>query len=478
MNLPLSGSPSLGSHCFGADDQRRFAALSGDVNPMHMDPVAARRLITGRPVVHGIHTLLAALERLPADAAGSAGAAPRIDCDFLNPVCVDDAVDFTRPEHDGEGLALRASVHGLECTRIILRGPASALPAPGAAAPGVLEVPAQPIERAPESWVGQVQQLPLPAADFAAAFPRSCALYGERRIAAIGLLSSYVGMVCPGLHSVFSSLVLEPGDAEATALRFQVLKYDPRFRLFVVAFDGCIRGQLKAFQRPPAQVQPAMAELAPRLAADVFAGKRAWVLGGSRGLGELAAKLVATGGGEVVLTHAAGAADAQRVAGEINASGRGGASTCALDLLADDWTARVADLPLPDVVFYFATPRIYRKKAGVFDAALFDEFMTFYARRFEALCMLLEQRAGERTVQVFVPSTVFISERPKGMTEYTMAKAATEVLVADLAKVLRRVRPVCERLPRLPTDQTTSVVPVRQESAVEVLLPLVQRLMN
>ena len=58
---------ALGQRRFGIADQRRFADLSGDCNPMHMDPVAARRLLSGQLVVHGVHTLLAALEMLGPD---------------------------------------------------------------------------------------------------------------------------------------------------------------------------------------------------------------------------------------------------------------------------------------------------------------------------------------------------------------------------------------------------------------------------
>ena len=47
---------------FGWVDQHRFAQLSGDRNPMHVDPVAARRTLFGRPVVHGIHMLLRSLD--------------------------------------------------------------------------------------------------------------------------------------------------------------------------------------------------------------------------------------------------------------------------------------------------------------------------------------------------------------------------------------------------------------------------------
>ena len=75
-------------------------------------------------------------------------------------------------------------------------------------------------------------------------------------------------------------------------------------------------------------------------------------------------------------------------------------------------------------------------------------------------------------VKVFVPSTVFIDERPKGMTEYTMAKAAVEILCADLQRSLRRVRIVVQRLPRLETDQTAALMPVKSASIADTLLPI------
>src|SRR6266436_817664 len=47
---------------FSQDDQLAFAALSGDYNPLHVDPLAARRSMFGEQVVHGVHTLLWALD--------------------------------------------------------------------------------------------------------------------------------------------------------------------------------------------------------------------------------------------------------------------------------------------------------------------------------------------------------------------------------------------------------------------------------
>jgi acyl dehydratase len=54
----------IGAREFTYHDQEWFAAVSGDRNPMHVDAVEARRTIAHFPVVHGIHTLLWALDTL------------------------------------------------------------------------------------------------------------------------------------------------------------------------------------------------------------------------------------------------------------------------------------------------------------------------------------------------------------------------------------------------------------------------------
>ena len=464
----------LGQCIFDEAAQQLFAHLSGDFNPMHMDAMVARRLQTGRPVVHGVHLLLAALERWPAEGLKAAW---RIECEFLNSVSVGERVGFESGLDEGGQPQLLASVNGLPCTRVTFgqaeNTPSTLQPMGDAEAlvPGL-----QPLQREPATWVGHQQRMALPL-PMDASFAHTCRYLGERSVAAIALLSAYVGMVCPGLHSVFSSLVVEPGSEAAGHLRFEVRRFDARFRLFVIAFDGIVRGEIKAFLRVPAQPQPPMRDLLPLLRADEFGGSRSWVIGGSRGLGELVAKLIGAGGGEVILTYATGAADAQRVVDDIRAAGRANATLCSLDLTHADLQRWVLEREPPDAVWYFATPRIYRKKTGLFDATLFDEFLDFYVRRFEALCTALESAPGTRPVRVFYPSTVFIDERPKGMTEYAMAKAAAEVLIADLGRSLRRVQLLARRLPRLATDQTASLFVAGAGANVEVMLPIVRELL-
>ena len=55
---------TLASRTFDEPDQLFFARLSGDFNPIHMDPLTARRTNASATVVHGIHAVLWALDKL------------------------------------------------------------------------------------------------------------------------------------------------------------------------------------------------------------------------------------------------------------------------------------------------------------------------------------------------------------------------------------------------------------------------------
>ena len=88
-----------------ADLGRRYAAVSGDVNPIHLSPLAARALGFRRTIVHGMWTharALAALEgRLPPTY--------RVVVDFTKPILLPGRVGFAaRARDEGCAFAVRA----------------------------------------------------------------------------------------------------------------------------------------------------------------------------------------------------------------------------------------------------------------------------------------------------------------------------------------------------------------------------------
>lgn len=82
----------------GGDVGRRYAAVSGDHNPIHLYPLTARAFGFRRQIAHGMWTLarcVAALEnRLPE--------AVRVDAAFKKPVFLPGTVAFGQDAHDGE----------------------------------------------------------------------------------------------------------------------------------------------------------------------------------------------------------------------------------------------------------------------------------------------------------------------------------------------------------------------------------------
>src|SRR6266513_4132072 len=82
---------AIGSRRFTPQDQLEFAEISGDWNPMHVDPIAARRTIYGGVVVHGIHSLFCALECI-AQIAGEALGLSHLKTEFRREMHLDDVI--------------------------------------------------------------------------------------------------------------------------------------------------------------------------------------------------------------------------------------------------------------------------------------------------------------------------------------------------------------------------------------------------
>ena len=89
----------LAQRVFTFADQERFAAVSGDCNPMHMDALQARRTQAGAPVVHGIHLLLWMLDSLGA-AQPDIACVRSIRAQFNKFVYLDETVEVVLTQQD------------------------------------------------------------------------------------------------------------------------------------------------------------------------------------------------------------------------------------------------------------------------------------------------------------------------------------------------------------------------------------------
>ena len=168
-----------------------------------------------------------------------------------------------------------------------------------------------------------------------------------------------------------------------------------------------IAGRLDAFARPAPPSQPGDGRnIAPRSPETLLRDKDRSSIGGSRGLGEVTAKIVAAGGGRPVITYQESAREAERVAAEIPeaAAMRHPALRCAVA-----GARTIATLGAVDCCYYFATPKIFQRKSALYEPEKLRAFLSFYADGFFDLCSALASR-GTGKIAVFYPSTVAIDE--------------------------------------------------------------------
>ncbi|ROH87090.1 SDR family NAD(P)-dependent oxidoreductase [Pseudomethylobacillus aquaticus] len=440
------------SRSYLTSDQDRFAELSGDFNPLHVDPVHARRLMFGAAAVHGVHNLLWSLEVWAANGEGPV-TLQSVNAAFTKPVAV--------------GTTVRCATRSSEPTRerlqlfigddVVAKVDFTWAPAENghpAAESGAFtkQMPDEHSEYAELSG-----QLPLIMDSSLATemFPNLMRRCSPRQIAALLASTKMVGMHCPGLHSVFSELNIKfTPEAAASGFAYRVTRHDPRFSMLSIELSGEVAGSVTAFVRPKPRDQASFANLSALVSASAFAGQRAVVVGGSRGLGEVVAKLLAAGGAEVMITYHQGATDAAAICDEINQAG-GKAASCAYNvLLASDTPHETLSTWGATHLYYFATPHISTGKRGRFSMPLYEKFSAYYAG---GLSSTLNVLGVKQLKAVYCPSSVFIDTPPDTLLEYSAAKATAEFVCSSLQKQHGMVYQLfMPRLPKMDTDQTAS----------------------
>jgi NADP-dependent 3-hydroxy acid dehydrogenase YdfG len=464
-----------------------FARLSGDFNPLHVDPVAARRLQFGGTVCHGVHLVLKSLDLAVAAGHIEPTRLQGVQVVFQSPALTGQRVDlaFTdqgarwRIQGSREGRVLFSVMLPLGDPIPLQRAPDAPAFEPGAAA---VDRPFDVALAGPGPALAGTLPTGMDPALFASLFP-ALAAAGPAPLMAAELLAStrLVGMECPGLHSVYCELKLvraEPG-SEGAGLRWSVNKADARFKKVRIGVQGQVwAGTLDAIFRDAPVLQASLADLAKQVDAQRFAGQRALVVGGSRGLCEVVAKLLLAGGAEVTLTYASGQAEAAAIQAQAHAAG-GACHTLQLDVTRLPDSAGSAALAAGRFthLYYFATPAIAKGQPLQWSEALFDRFQQFYVRGFMqlGLGLVAAQAAGAGPLRVLVPSSVFIDQPVRGFAEYGAAKAAGEAAAAHLA-LTGKARVLMPRLPRLRTDQNSDPADPEVQDPVPVMLKVLHDL--
>jgi hypothetical protein len=449
-------------------DQIEFAKVSGDHNPMHLDEIFARRTNVGRPSVHGIHIALWMLDWYVGSGASTLPFL-KISARFNRPLFLDEVATIEIREGIGS-VDLLCMSDGAILTQLKLSGPAAITPAAWTPSDALLST--KPAELAIEAIADRRGDLAIPynEDDIARLFPMAIKTYGPAPISHLLALTRIVGMEMPGLHSLFGAFSVEIGSGGSNRLNFSTARVNFKTSHVQIRVESdVLTGSIDAFVRPQAAA-PTYRLVSKDVRHGEFSGRNSLIVGGSRGLGLVSAYILSAGGANVVITYKVGRAEAEEAVAAIRSAG-GKAAAMQLDVGAPAaGFASLAEMDFsPNDLYYFATPHIFERKKALFEPAIFDSFAKCYVTDFATVIDACSALSKE-DLFVFYPSSDALNHPIKELVEYTAAKAAGESFCEMISRFNPRIKIVKNRLPRLPTDQTATLMKIGTADPAQVML--------
>ncbi len=468
----------IGTFQIDQETSCQFADASGDYNPLHVDPVLARRYQFGATVIHGVCGTLNALDIL-LEQLGCPVFITSVKVQYTRPVMHGDYVDVHGSYSNEQSLKLRLSVQGRRTQDInltVIKGSGKASLGPELKPKSVCHsAPADLLFKDTGGLKGQVDLVWTPDI-IQSLFPNLKQYLPESQIAVLLGLTQIVGMRCPGLDSVFAGLTARFLDNQSICdgdMTYNVVHRDARFSLITIGVEhNTAQAEITALFRPKPVVQESYATLQTRVPKNQFSDQVALIIGGSRGIGEVTAKLIAAGGGHPLITYYKGKRDAQNIVDGIRSYG-GLCDSVSYNVLSTSNSdiSRCFENKRISHIYYFASPLIEKGDHSVWDDAVFQKFCCYYLRGFSELIeqFLSDAVYSKQAITVFVPSTVFLDQPQNGFSEYIAAKAASEALVRQLAAKYPNWKFHIPRLPRMLTDQTSGLTVEWEQKTTDIM---------
>jgi hypothetical protein len=456
----------IGNRIFNLKDQEAFSKCSGDLNPIHIDPIYSRRAISGQCIVHGMNGLMWAIDSIinygERNIIG-------INFKFIKSIYLNEEVLCYWDKLNKK--ILLESARGFLFTEVqIINGILDYIE------PSLIDIQPPltlPFDRNLSDLMNLEPQKFSYRGDMAllaSQFPGLVRFFGLNTCCEIVVLSEIVGMQTPGLNSLFIGGQIFFNKAEGMP-HFQIKNVDNRINLVKIDVIGCsIKANLKAILLPALMPSLQIGEIVKHVSKDEFKNINALIIGGSRGLGAGVAKILAAGGGSSIITYSVGAHDANKIVDDIE---KFGMSCRSMQLKIPSDTESLGLVSGINQVYYFPTPKIFGKRTNLFIEELYIKFQEIYVDGF--LQIVLNFHEKKESPVFFYPSTDAINHPLPELAEYIKAKIGGEELCRKLNRS-GRCKIVIERLFRTDTDQTANLGNVTAMSLLECLLPIIRKM--
>jgi hypothetical protein len=462
---------------FTLENQQKFASISGDFNPVHLDSVFARRSMFGEIIVHGINLTLVAIDSW-LGVFNKSIRFSEVKVSFPKPVRLQIPVEISWSDLEDGTVTIWLKQNNQICSKVSLifseKENTITNRLEKLAAFDTFFEKSLPKNRRIDELNQFSSSIKLGANNslIKESCPNIYSLSNMEQVYVLLSATRLVGMDCPGLNSLFSGLKLVfAEEIMDEVLEYKVVKIDQRFNLVNIKVENkAVSGILKTFVRPSVVTQLSYNLISNIVERNCFKGQRALIIGGSRGLGEVFLKALAAGGADVIFTYYRGLDDAEKLVNEIKDEG-GIASCLQFNVLSDDIVKLLGDEHGVTHCYYMATPFIFNGNKNMFASTLFNKFNDYYVVKFYEL---VENLHAAGVLNYFYPSSVALGGLENNMIEYSLSKLAGEKICDFLSKKFIDINIYKFRFPRIETDQTASIMPVANDNPVDLSIGLLK----
>lgn len=432
------------------DYSQDFVTLSGDNNPLHTDSLYSRRIMFGRPVIHGVYSLLKIFD-FYSNSLPCMSSLISLEAKFLNPIFDGDSI-VLKLDCNEDDYKIQAYLE--ETKLIIIKLKFSSVLKQNLFFENTNKLPQieQPKKLILEN-ISKINGNEINTVNtnlFNTIFNSLDANKAPQLYSTLLTSTRVVGVKCPGADSLYSSLNLHFATTSFNnnLFEYNVNKVYKGLSLIKIDFKSLnYVGTINAFLRKQEVQQKSLKNILQDLTKVQYPKRKALVIGGTRGLGEVCAKILGSLGYETSITYNKGIKEAKRISNEFKENNLNLTffQYNVLDSKKDFLKDKVYDY-----IFFFATPHIKTSNSQLIDNKLLDYFNNFYLNGFFSIVNSIKNKK----TRFFFPSSVFIDEFPKYLKEYAISKKISEYYSEQYNKQ-KGVKIIhYPRLKKVKTDQT------------------------
>lgn len=439
---------------FDKNKQKNFYKLSMDNNPIHLKSNYAKFFFDNKKVVYGVLIILETLSFLQKKEIENIKIAK---FEFFNPIYVGDTAEVNI--YRQKDLRIIIKVKNIICSQITL---------------SLKKVPLKYLYN--NIYYGNNLKLKKNIIIKIKNLKKNLYKYSKIDKGIINdlfIISYFVGGVFPGHGSIISSIEfykVKNYEKSKKKENFDFyLKYkNKNFNFYIINFIGenfykILIHKLKVSKKIK------KTDFEKLIKKNEFKNTKNLVIGGTRGLGLITTKILLAGNGQVYTTYRK---DKKNLEKDLENFKYNKKNFIKLNILSNN---NYKELNKTDAknIFYFPTPKIFIKKNNQYDDQNFNNFNKYYIKEFYKLCEYYENK--KKNVKIFYPSSTSVLNRPLSMTEYSMSKMSSEILIQDINRSFEYVDIFSCRLPRMDTDQTVNATGIKSINPLKKMLTEIKK---